>query len=103
MLIKRMSLVLLAMATAGCADVGYSQGNGGRGDDRSARWQQRYSRTYSYNDDIYYRECRNSPDPAGVIAGALIGGLLGNAIGQGGGRTGGTIAGVIVGGRSGRP
>ena len=58
----------------------------------------RYSRTYSYNDDIYYRECRNSPDPAGVIAGALIGGLVGNAAGQGGGRAGATIAGVVVGG-----
>jgi len=98
MLMKKISLVVLAMATAGCADAGYSQGYGGGGDDRSARWQQRYSRTYSYNDDVYYRECRNSSDPAGVIAGALIGGLLGNAIGQGGGRTGATVAGVIVGG-----
>jgi len=67
-------------------------------DDRDQIWRQRYSRTYSYNDDAYYRECRNAPDPAGVIVGALIGGLLGNTAGRGGGRTGATIAGVIVGG-----
>ena len=65
-------------------------------DDRDQRWQRRYSRTYSYNDDIYYRECRNSPDPAGVIVGALIGGLLGHT--ASGGRTGATVAGVVVGG-----
>jgi surface antigen len=106
-----MSLVVVtaAMAIAGCAGAGNNDRYGGRGfndpnrrvaapnsDDRSDRWRQRYSRTYSYNDDIYYRECRNSPDPAGVIAGALIGGLLGNAAGSG--RGGATIAGVIVGG-----
>ena len=43
-------------------------------------------------------DCRQSVDPAGVIAGALIGGLLGNAVGRGGGRGGATVAGVIVGG-----
>jgi Ni/Co efflux regulator RcnB/surface antigen len=67
-------------------------------DDRDQRWRQRYSRTYTYNDDVYYRECRNSSDPAGVLVGALIGGLIGNAAGSGGGRTGATVAGVIVGG-----
>ncbi len=67
-------------------------------DDRDQRWRQRYSREYTYDDDVYYRECRTSPDPAGVIVGALIGGLLGNAAGSGGGRTGATLAGVIVGG-----
>jgi Ni/Co efflux regulator RcnB/surface antigen len=67
-------------------------------DQRDQRWSQRYSRTYTYNDDIYYRDCRNGPDPAGVIAGALIGGLIGNAAGRGGARTGSTIAGVVVGG-----
>ena len=65
-------------------------------DDRDQMWRQHYSREYTYNDDIYYRECRNSPDPAGVLVGALIGGLLGNAAGNG--RTGATLAGVIVGG-----
>lgn len=65
-------------------------------DDRDDRWRQRYSRIYSYDDDVYYRECRNSPDPAGIIAGGLIGGLLGNAAGSG--RTGATIAGVVIGG-----
>ncbi len=66
-----------------------------------ARWSQRYSRTYSYNDDVYYQECRTGPDPAGVIAGALIGGLIGNAVGGRGNRTGPTIAGVVVGGAMG--
>jgi Ni/Co efflux regulator RcnB/surface antigen len=65
-------------------------------DDRDQLWRQRYSRGYTYNDDVYYQECRNAPDPAGVIVGALIGGLLGNAAGSG--RTGTTLAGVIVGG-----
>ena len=65
-------------------------------DDRDQRWNRRYHRTYTYNDDIYYRECRNEPDPAGVIVGALIGGLLGHT--ASGGRTGATVAGVVVGG-----
>ena len=65
-------------------------------DDRDQRWNRRYHRTYSYNDDIYYNECRNAPDPAGVIVGALIGGLLGHT--ASGGRTGATVAGVVVGG-----
>ncbi len=66
--------------------------------DPNQRWRQRYSRSYTYNDDSYYRECRNQPDPGGVLAGALIGGLLGNAAGRGGGRGGATVAGVIIGG-----
>ena len=66
--------------------------------DRDDRWRQRYSRSYSYNDDVYYQQCRRSPDPAGVLIGGLIGGLLGNAAGRGGNRTGTTIAGVIFGG-----
>ncbi|MEQ1889660.1 MAG: RcnB family protein [Alphaproteobacteria bacterium] len=70
-------------------------------DDIDQRWRRGYARTYSYDDDIYYRECRTSSDPAGVIVGALIGGLLGNTVGSGGGRTGATIAGVIVGGVAG--
>ena len=65
-------------------------------DDRDQRWNRRYSRTYSYQDDVYYRECRNGPDPAGVLVGALIGGLLGHT--ASGGRTGPTVAGVVVGG-----
>ena len=68
-------------------------------DDREQNWRQRYSRTYTYNDDSYYQQCRSSSDPAGVIAGGLIGGLLGRALGgDGGSRTGATIAGVIFGG-----
>ncbi len=70
-------------------------------DDRDQMWRQRYAATSSYNDDAYYRDCRNAPDPAGVIAGALIGGLLGNAVGSGGGRTGATVFGVIAGGAAG--
>jgi len=69
--------------------------------DRDNRWRQRYSRDYSYNDDVYYQQCRRSPDPAGIIVGGLIGGLLGNSAGRGGNRTGATIAGVIVGGAMG--
>ena len=76
----------------------YQQTAGPNYDNRTDRWRQNYSRTYTYNDDSYYQECRNSPDPAGVIAGALIGGLFGNAVGRGSGRGGATVAGVIVGG-----
>jgi surface antigen len=71
---------------------------GGSGDDQQARWRKRYAKTYTYTDDSYYQQCRNAPDPAGVIAGALIGGLLGNAVGNNGGRAGTTVAGVIIGG-----
>jgi surface antigen len=72
---------------------------GGNQGNRDTQWQQQYGRTYSYNDDVYYQQCRQSPDPAGVIAGALIGGLLGNVIGDG--RTGATVAGVVLGGVTG--
>jgi surface antigen/Ni/Co efflux regulator RcnB len=81
------------------ADPGYSPGPAVYADvDRTDRWRRRYTRTYTYGDDSYYRECRQSVDPAGVIAGALIGGLVGNAIGRGDGRTGATVAGVVLGG-----
>jgi len=66
--------------------------------DRDQRWRARYQRAYTYNDDTFYRDCRQTVDPGGVIAGALIGGLLGNAVGRGGGRAPATVAGVIVGG-----
>ena len=66
--------------------------------DPNQQWRQRYSQNYTYNDDVYYRECRNQPDPAGILAGAFIGGLLGNSVGQGGNRGGATVAGVIIGG-----
>jgi surface antigen len=62
------------------------------------RWNRRYRRTYSYHDDAYYRDCRDGPDPAGIMAGAVIGGLIGNAAVRGEGRTAATIAGVILGG-----
>jgi surface antigen len=75
--------------------------NDRRGNDRDDRWRARYTRTYTYNDDTFYRECRQTVDPGGVIAGALIGGLLGNAIGRGGGRAPATVAGIIVGGAAG--
>ncbi len=114
-------LTAAALATTGCTSSGYNGGYGGSGynnpgygqtgynnrdyrstapntNDRSQRWQQRYSRSYSYNDDGYYQQCRNGPDPAGVIAGGLIGGLVGNAAGGNGNRGATTIAGVIIGG-----
>jgi Ni/Co efflux regulator RcnB/surface antigen len=69
-----------------------------RGDGRNERWRARYSRSYALTDDNYYQECRNQPDPAGVIAGAVLGGLLGNAAGGRRSGAGPTVAGVIAGG-----
>jgi surface antigen len=77
---------------------GYGYDYGNRNLSREQLWQRRYNRNYTYNDDVFYQECRQSVDPAGVIAGALIGGILGNAVGRGGARGGTTVAGVIVGG-----
>ena len=68
-------------------------------DDRDAYWRQSYSRTYSYNDDVYYRECRNRPDPAGILIGGIIGGLIGRAAGNE--SAGATVAGIIIGGVAG--
>ena len=67
-------------------------------DERDQTWERRYTHRYTYQDDIYYRECRRSSDPAGVLVGALIGGLIGNAMDDDGG---GAIAGVILGGAMG--
>ena len=67
-----------------------------RRDDRDNFWRRRYSRIYSYNDDLYYRECRGRSDPAGILVGGLIGGLIGRSIGDE--RAGPTFAGVIIGG-----
>jgi surface antigen/uncharacterized protein YxeA len=74
------------------------QGNNSGGGNRDQQWRQEYSRSYTYNDDAYYQQCRTSADPAGIIAGALIGGLLGNSVSRGSGRGGATAAGVIIGG-----
>jgi surface antigen len=83
-------------------DTDYNYGRGyeysRRDDSKDERWRQRYSRVYTYNDDNFYRECRQTVDPAGAIAGALIGGILGNVAGSGSGRGGATVAGVILGG-----
>lgn len=68
-------------------------------DERDQTWDRRYSQRYTYQDDIYYRECRKSADPAGVLIGALIGGLIGDAVDDRG--SGGAIAGVILGGAMG--
>lgn len=68
-------------------------------DELDQSWDRRYSQRYTYQDDIYYRECRKSPDPAGVLIGALIGGLIGDAVDDRG--SGGAIAGVILGGAMG--
>jgi Ni/Co efflux regulator RcnB/surface antigen len=71
----------------------------GYGGDRNEQWRARYKRTYTYNDDVAYTECRSrGADPAGVLAGAVIGGLLGNAVAGRGDRGGATVAGVIAGG-----
>jgi surface antigen/Ni/Co efflux regulator RcnB len=71
---------------------------GGYGGDREQRWRQRYQRTYTYNDDAAYTECRNQPDPAGVLAGAFLGAIIGNSAAGRNDRTGATIAGVVAGG-----
>lgn len=65
-------------------------------DDRDYSWRRRYARTYSYNDDRYYRDCRGRSDPAGILVGGLIGGLIGRSIGDE--RAGPTFAGIIIGG-----
>jgi surface antigen len=65
-------------------------------DERESYWRRRYSRIYSYHDDIYYRECRDRADPAGVLIGGLIGGLLGRAI-SGDDDDGAVFAGIIIG------
>jgi surface antigen len=67
-------------------------------DDQEARWRYRYHRTYSYNDDSYYRECQTKPDAAGLVIGAVLGGLLGNAAGGRNDSGMATVAGVIAGG-----
>jgi Ni/Co efflux regulator RcnB/surface antigen len=65
-------------------------------DEREASWRQLHSRTYTYHDDLFYRECRERPDPAGILIGGLIGGLLGHAAG-GEDHSAATFAGVIIG------
>ena len=65
-------------------------------DDREDYWRHRYQHRYSYDDDLYYHECRERPDPAGVIIGGLIGGLIGQAAGRDD-RAGATFAGIIIG------
>ncbi len=85
------SYYLVVIATGIITDVLYRN-------DRDQRWNQRHNRTYTYNDDVYYQQCRTSADPAGVIIGALIGGLIGNAAGNRNNTTATTAAGVILGG-----
>jgi len=67
-------------------------------DDQEARWRDRYQTTYTQANDPYYRECRNKPDPAGMIIGAVLGGLLGNAAGNRDNQGLTTVAGVFAGG-----
>jgi|GEM_PF-305529 len=65
---------------------------------REELWRRRYSRAYVLDDDVAYRDCRNGPDPTGVLAGAVIGGLLGRTVAGRGDRTEGAVVGVIAGG-----
>jgi surface antigen len=96
-LVERRDGVILEVAEVGRRDRDRRDFAGDR-DDREARWERRYSRTYTVNDDRAYTECRNQPDPAGVLAGALLGGLLGNAAGGRRDSGGATVAGVVAGG-----
>lgn len=64
-------------------------------DDRDRNWRRRYSRSYTYNDDIYYRDCRGRTDPGRILVGGIIGGLIGNAVGDGRGSA--TFAGIVIG------
>lgn len=64
-------------------------------DDRDRYWRDRYRYRYTYADDLYYRECRSRPDPAGILIGGLIGGLLGGAGRDSDG--GDVVAGIIIG------
>lgn len=66
-------------------------------DEREDYWRRRYTHRYTYGDDLYYRECRSRPDPAGILIGGLIGGLLGQAADRDD-RAGATFAGIIIGG-----
>ena len=101
-IVTRALPIALAVALSAC--MGTQQGY--YGDNRPysysppprESWNQAYAGPYTYRDDSFYQECRNSVDPAGVIGGALIGGLLGNTLGRGSGRAGATVAGVVVGG-----
>ncbi len=68
------------------------------GRSRDDVWRARYSKSYDLQDDRFYQECRNKPDPAGALVGALAGGLLGNAVAGRGSKTEGAIVGVIAGG-----
>ncbi len=68
-------------------------------DEREDYWRRRYSQRYTYQDDVYYRECRSRTDPAGILLGGLIGGLLGGAADSH--DAGAIFAGVIIGGIAG--
>ena len=101
------AMAAVAAMLTGCAEtygsegpdrLSVSSGDGGYQSPGEERWRSRYDHTYSYGDDAYYQQCRDGPDPAGVIVGGLIGGLLGNAVTHGGARVPGTIAGVVAGG-----
>jgi surface antigen len=80
---------------------GRFDGRFGDPDARKGRWRNRYQPAYTYVDDNFYQQCRQTVDPGGVIAGALIGGLLGNTVARGGARAPATVAGVILGGATG--
>lgn len=110
----KIACIALAVALASCASQpgGYYAGGGPNYGAPPPPRNAPYDRQYSYRDDAFYNRCRNTVDPAGVIAGALIGGILGNMIGNSNNRgyrgyrrnnnaAGATIAGVVLGGTAG--
>jgi surface antigen/Ni/Co efflux regulator RcnB len=86
---------VLEVAVVPRRDEGRGWGYGGN---REEQWRNRYKRTYTYNDDVAYTECRDKPDPAGVLVGALLGAALGNTVAGRRDRGAATVAGVIAGG-----
>jgi surface antigen len=97
MLRKTITLILSATMLTGLAvSPGAAQY---RDRDRERdRWDSRYQRTYSSDDDPYYRDCRQQVNPGSVVAGAVLGGLLGSAVGNRGSRGVSTAAGIVLGG-----
>jgi surface antigen len=48
---------------------------------RDELWRRRYSGAFTFNDDLFYRECRMREDPAGIVSSSVIGGMPGRGNG----------------------